>query len=213
MATTRTADDLVAEYLERLDDELAGVPRARRDEIVQEVSEHIDAARAELADGDEAGIRTLLDRIGDPAEIAAEAGARREEARPGRRWVEVLAIVLLLVGGFLGLVGWIVGVVMLWVSDVWTTRDKLIGTLVVPFGLATPVAFLFLAGTEQVCTSQPVPAGGGGGVAEMTCTGGMSAGAQALWVAFGIALFVAPFATAIYLGRRVGRRPSAASFA
>jgi HAAS len=208
----RTTDDLVAEYLDRLADELADVPRARRNEIVEEVSEHIEAARAQLAPDDEAAVRTLLDRMGDPSEIAAEAGARRETERPRRRWVEVLAIVLLLVGGFFGGIGWIVGVVLLWVSDVWTTRDKLIGTLVVPFGLATPMLFLFLAGSEELCVSEPVRAGGGG-VAQTTCTGGMSAGAQALWIAFEVVLFVAPLATAIYLGRRVGRRPSAASFA
>jgi hypothetical protein len=213
MATGRTTDDVVAAYLERLDDELADLPRGRRDEIVQEVSEHIAEARADLDPNDEAAVRTLLDRMGDPSEIAAEAGARRAAERPRRRWVEVTAIVLLLVGGFLGLVGWIVGVVLLWVSEAWTTREKLIGTLVVPFGLVTPIAFFFLASAEETCTSEPVRAGAGGGVAQVTCTGGMSAASQALWVAFGIALFVAPLATAYYLGRRVGRRPAAASFA
>jgi hypothetical protein len=209
----RTTDDLVADYVERLEDELADVPRARRNEIVEEVSEHIAAARAELDPDDEAAVRTLLDRMGDPSEIAAEAGARRETERPQRRWVEVLAIVLLLVGAFLGLVGWIVGVVLLWVSEVWTTREKVLGTLVVPFGLATPLFFLLLAGSEEVCVSEPVRAGSGGGIPQTTCTGGMSAGAQALWIAFELVLFAAPVATAIYLGRRVGRRPSAASYA
>jgi hypothetical protein len=153
---TRNADALVADYLERLNDELADVPRARRNEIVQEVSEHIAAARAELATEDEAQIRTLLDRIGDPAEIAAEAGVLPADPRARRGWVEVTALVLLLVGGFIFFVGWLVGVVLLWVSDVWTRREKLLGTLVLPFGLVLPVGFFFLAGAEEVCRSAPV---------------------------------------------------------
>jgi hypothetical protein len=208
--TTRTADELVADYLERLEDELAGVPRARRSEIVREVSGHIAAARAELATESEAELRTLLDRIGDPAEIAAEAGERPVEERPGRRWVEVIALVLLLLGGFMFLIGWVVGVVLLWVSDVWTSREKLLGTLVLPFGLVLPVGFFFLAGGEQSCGTGPVRAGSSA-LPETTCTGGMSTGTQVLWVIAGIALFVAPFAVVAYLGRKLGRRPLAAS--
>jgi hypothetical protein len=122
-----------------------------------------------------------------------------------------MALVLLLVGGFVFVIGWFAGVILLWVSDAWTRREKLLGTLVLPFGLLVPLGFVFLAGAEQTCTSQPVRAGGAGGVVEMTCSGGMSTVGQALWVALGIALWVAPFAAVAYLGRKLGRRPSAAS--
>jgi hypothetical protein len=45
-------------------------------------------------------------------------------------------------------VGWLAGVVMLWNSAVWTTRQKLLGTLVVPGGVALPV-FLLFSGTSS----------------------------------------------------------------
>lgn len=62
--------------------------------------------------------------------VAAELPRTRRGAH------ETIAITLLLVGGFLAGVGWLVGVVLLWLSDVWSLRDKLLGTLVVPGGLA-----------------------------------------------------------------------------
>jgi len=55
--------------------------------------------------------------------------------RPGRQEVLALAGLLLV---------WPVGVVLLWRSRVWSTRDKLIGTLVPPGGLPLAVAFVVL---------------------------------------------------------------------
>lgn len=58
---------------------------------------------------------------------------------------EWTALLLLPFGGLLiPLVGWLVGVVLLWRSRVWTRLDKLIGTLVVPGGYGT-VAWLGMA--------------------------------------------------------------------
>jgi uncharacterized membrane protein len=57
-----TADKLVEDYLKRLNAELRGLPRARRRELVEEISAHIAEARADLETEDEAEIRTLLDR-------------------------------------------------------------------------------------------------------------------------------------------------------
>jgi hypothetical protein len=39
---------------------------------------------------------------------------------------------LLLFGGFLALIGWLVGLVLLWSSPRWTVVDKLVETLVLP---------------------------------------------------------------------------------
>ncbi|MBE2320666.1 hypothetical protein DVA67_032195 [Solirubrobacter sp. CPCC 204708] len=46
--------------------------------------------------------------------------------RSGREWATVTLLPLV----------WVVGVVLLWRSRAWTLRDKVIGTLVVPGGLA-----------------------------------------------------------------------------
>ena len=93
---------------------------------MDEVAEHIAAARADLDPETEAGVRTMLERLGDPADIAAEARDRfGVQARPATPWLEVAAIVLLVIP----FLGWVLGAVLVWLSRLWTTRDKLVGTV------------------------------------------------------------------------------------
>src|SRR5919204_6638188 len=96
-----TADQLIDKYLKHLRIELADLPRARRRELEQEIAEHIAAARAELPNESEAEIRNLLDRIGDPADIGAEARDRFGMQRKRSGALEVITLVLLLIGGIL----------------------------------------------------------------------------------------------------------------
>jgi uncharacterized membrane protein len=193
-----TADKLVADYLERLNRELAGFPRARRRELVDEISGHIAEARADLETENEAAIRTLLDRLGDPADIAAEAGEPSAPTRArGSGW-DVVALILLLIGGVIfPVVGWIIGVVILWASATWTTREKLIGTLVVPFGLGLPT-FLLTIGTSsgESCS-------GGVGI-ETTCTDSGHVG-EILGAILSTGLILASIASVIFLARRRSR--------
>lgn len=189
-----TADKLVDDYLRRLNRELAGFPRGRRRELVEEISGHIAEARAGLEQQGEADIRTLLDRIGEPEDIAAEA-RERSGARPRRSGWDVVALILLLIGGIvLPVIGWLVGVVLLWASEAWTAREKLIGTLVVPGGLALPL-FLGLYGTSaEVCVEGPGQA--------PVCEGGRSTGSTVLVAVLMIALLLAPIVTTAFLARR-----------
>jgi uncharacterized membrane protein len=96
---TTTADTLVDRYLKDLDAELRDVPVSQRREILDEVGEHIAAARTTPDADTEAGVRTVLGRLGDPADIAAEArerfGVQAEPARPATPWLEMIALVLL----------------------------------------------------------------------------------------------------------------------
>jgi hypothetical protein len=63
--------------------------------------------------------------------------------RPGRLGpLEISALVLLLFGGFLAGIGWLAGVVLLWMSPRWQTGDKALGTAVWPGGLVAPAAIL-----------------------------------------------------------------------
>jgi len=203
-------EQLVDDYLARPDAALADLPAERRREIIEEIAAHISEAQTELPHGDQAALRELLDRIGDPAEIAADARERfGVPAARERGWQETLAIVLLLVGGFLGGVGWLIGVVLLWLSPVWTQRQKLIGTLVVPGGLALPVLLAIFAATTtsagQVCTSIATVNSETHAVgSRTTCShiAGTPLYQQLLLAALLIALLAAPIATAVYLARR-----------
>ena len=178
-------------YLRRLDAELTELPRARRREIVEEITGHIEESGAT----NEVDIRNVLDRLGDPAEIADEARVRFGVSSRRGGILDVAALILLLIGGFLGGVGWFVGVALLWGSTIWTTREKLLGTLIVPGGLLVPFVFIFEV-FGQTCFSD--------GVHE-SCTGG--SGLPDL-VASGLFAFVVvgPIAMVAYLARQRRRR-------
>ncbi|ADB50399.1 HAAS signaling domain-containing protein [Conexibacter woesei] len=227
MTTAPATDRLVDDYLDRLEDELADAPSSRRRELVDEISTHIEEARAALADGGtEAEVRMLLDRLGDPAEIAAGVyedappAAPAAPARAAYGWAERITLFLLPVGGLLiPLIGWFAGVVLLWTSDAWTTKDKLIGTFVLPGGYVALVWVTLMGGSssDQACVTSVGPTGRALG---SQCTGdGGSAFADVLAVAGIAILLIAPLATVVYLGMRlsgrahapragVGRRPA-----
>jgi hypothetical protein len=126
---TTTADTLVDNYLRDLEAELRDLPAPRQREILDEVGEHITEARTAQDTQSEAAIRTLLERLGDPADIAAEArdrfGVKPEPTKGATPWLEVITLVALVVP----FLGWAVGAVLVWLSQRWTTRDKLIGTI------------------------------------------------------------------------------------
>ncbi|HEY8814973.1 MAG TPA: hypothetical protein VIP57_07710, partial [Candidatus Dormibacteraeota bacterium] len=203
------ADEILAGYLARLEAALAPVPDPRRQELLDEVREHIAEARMALTDETDADLLNILYRLGDPAEVAAAEIGRAEPtpppARPKSRALEIAAIVLLLLF-------WPVGVVLLWMSDAWTTRDKLIGTLLPPGGYLGVFVLgpaLALGTLTTVCRTVSDETGR---VISSTCP---SAGAQTgIDVGVGlllIAYLVGPILTAAYLAVRLRRRWSAGS--
>ena len=129
--STSEADKLVRRYLAQLDAALRDVDASRREEILTEVHGHIDEGRAELDPDDATSVRTLLDRVGDPAAIAAEAGAPPPGSGRWDAWAPWLIIFGFIASGL----GWIAGVLILWTSPTWSQRDKLIATVVSPAGL------------------------------------------------------------------------------
>lgn len=193
--------DAVAAYMKRLNEELRDLPRARREELVSEIRDHIEEAQDEQDAWDEASIRNVLEQIGDPADIAAEA-RDRFGVQPRKLGLhEVLAIILLLVGGFFAGIGWVVGVVLLWTSAAWTVRDKLIGTLVVPGGLMLPVYLAFGSFGSYTCTGTEDAAGN----YTESCTGGPSTAVRVIAIAVVVIGVFGPFFTAAYLSRHARR--------
>jgi hypothetical protein len=191
---------LVTRYLRDLERALHDLPGSRRREMVDDIRAHIDEAATSASEAD---VRTILDQVGDPESIAAEARERFGIERQKAGILEGGAIALLLVGGvILPGVGWIIGAVLLWLSRVWTVRDKLIGTLLVPGGLASAFFLgLFATGTSSSCeTVKTVPGGSEVGICSAETIG------PGIWSTLLLVfLILAPIATAIYLGRRAWR--------
>jgi hypothetical protein len=195
--TTDTLHPLAAEYLKRLCRAGRRLPPGRRRELLAEIEGHLSEAIDPSAT--DAQALTVLDKLGDPEEIIA-AEMPPQLGRPERRGLgEWAAIILLLFGGFVFVVGWFAGLVLLWSSRAWNTRDKWIGTLVIPGGLATALVVGLIVGgttTQQYCS------GFAGGVQHCTNAGGSSTGSTVLGVAVFAILVLAPVATSVYLARR-----------
>src|SRR5262249_39686345 len=140
-------DQLVEDYLRELHSAAQGLPADRRDELIEEITAHI--AQARQSDDSPMAVRTILDRLGDPADIVRAAadtppgspawsGAPGSgpghpvtaAAQPGRAGaLELAAVLFLLLGGIvIPVLGWFIGVVLLWLPPRWPARDKVLGT-------------------------------------------------------------------------------------
>jgi uncharacterized membrane protein len=204
MSATALPKD-VRSYLRRLDAASRGLPRTERRELRAQIEEHLRAGLA--AEPTQAEVLTLLDRLGDPEEIVAEQYGPRRQATQTAGAQEWITVLFLLFGAALFLVGWLVGVVMLWSSRAWSIGEKLLGTLILPGGIVGAffaVSVLFVrAGGGGECTS-----GGGLLHAVHHCTGGTSTIDTILAIALVALIVIAPIATGVMLIRRA--RPALA---
>ena len=172
----------------------------------------------------------MLDRLGEPEEIVAAAhedGATTPAYGPAYGsgygpahgpWnasdagavptapgtgLEVAALVLLTFGSFIPLVGWLVGVVLLWTSTRWRVWEKVLATLVVPGG---PGTVLFLGGllSAQSCSASSSVTSDGVIVNSVeSCSGGLPPGVR---IPLLVAALVAPFLVAALLYSRARAR-------
>lgn len=113
---------------------------------------------------------------------------------------EAVVIALLLIGGLiLPLFGWLLGVYLLWRSPVWTVKDKLTGTLVIPGGLMMPIAGAALA----------IPGGSGScfqtsaSVSAVCTSSGASPFLAGSFITIMALLTIAPIFSAIWLYKRM----------
>jgi uncharacterized membrane protein len=116
--STTVRDPLVETYLKRLRAESRTLPRAERDELMQQIQEHLHEALSPGAS--EADVRNALEHLGEPEAIVAEEFDRLgfKPATAGKlEW----AVIFLLPFGALvvPVLGWLLGVMLLWTSRVW----------------------------------------------------------------------------------------------
>lgn len=193
-------DGLVEDYLARVRHALRDLPRAQTDSMVKDLREHIQTARRVGGADSAAQVRQLLEDMGDPEAIRAAAGL---PPVPHMRWGDLWAPWLLLFGGFVFLVGWLAGAVLLWNSSVWTTREKILATLIWPGGLAA----VLYAGGIAVAVAGPTTCTGGTGLATH-CASAPGSGAAGAIVAVVVAAaaVAAPIAVSVRLFRALRTR-------
>lgn len=147
------ADALVREYLGRLELAAQVLPAGRRRELRVEIGEHIEAALAETTSRDEVAVRNVLERLGPPEDIvAAEVGPSPASAAPSQAGALEIGALALLAGGAMltpvfgvaALVLSMVGLVLVWSSAAWTSRQKRIATVIM-LGMPFLTTLLLLA--------------------------------------------------------------------
>ncbi len=149
-------DQIVAEYLDRLESVAADLPRDRRTELIADVRDHIDLALADIGLVDAAAVRNVLERLGTPAEIVGvEIEAAGDPATDGstatnsnvRRvrpistehqailWLTIGAVVLPFIGPLVGL--WTAAT-----SDRWSLGQKRTAAMMVLVLLVMPAVLV-----------------------------------------------------------------------
>ena len=216
--TAQHADQLIDGYLARLRVAAIDLPSSVREELIEDMRAHIAEARAREAEETDATILNILDRLGDPELLVAElrqrptpVPSRQSSAWPGLYQSGILEIGALVLLPFV----WVIGVILLWVSPAWKTRDKVIGTI---FSLGGYPAIFIIGGafghhfigvtwSGNSCTSSTDSAGN----VTQACT------SMPAWEVIGLILSIAlvvvvwllPVITSAYLAvqLRWGRRP------
>ncbi len=134
--TAAHATNIVEGYLARLEVALADLTPTRRAELVADVRSHIAESRAGLTEETDALLLAIVDRLGDPAEIGRDALERESDrvTTPRWGWIEIGGLLLTIVL-------WPAGLLLVWLSRVWTTREKAIGTAVgaITFAIGFPL--------------------------------------------------------------------------
>lgn len=103
-------EQLLRAYFGDLDAALSDLPRARREQLIGEIRQHVDQALAELQPGSTSDVRDVLGRVGQPEEIAAAALDEEAGARPRRMGTRVR---LLIAGAaLLAVAGLVIGLVL-----------------------------------------------------------------------------------------------------
>jgi uncharacterized membrane protein len=205
--TAPHADQLIAGYLARLRVAATDPPSSARDELIEDMRAHITEARAREAEETDATILNILDRLGEPDAVVAEAGSRRDvfgssqpsgQAEPYRPGIlEIAALVLL---PFV----WIIAVILVSMSPAWKTRDKVVGTI---FSLGGYPGILIIG------------AASGHHVLAVTWNNSTMSALQMVEIIASVALVISvwllPAITAAYLAVRLrwGRRPRAVATA
>lgn len=95
----RSSDAIIDTYLRDVERALIGLPSLQKDELLADLSAHIESARETVSEDSEAEVRQILDRLGSPETVAAAArGDEPVPASPRHRWLNRRVAVVIGVG-------------------------------------------------------------------------------------------------------------------
>jgi hypothetical protein len=160
---TDDAQDVLNSYLREVDMFAEGLPADERAELIAGLTEHVKAAQAAGQASDVVQARALIARLGEPSSIVRQAAAASDDAAFVRVFRQVrgtaretVAVLLIIMGSFVPIIGWLAGIALAWGSNRLRTGEKLLLTLVVPLGPFGAVAFIFgyLAGETSIICSE-----------------------------------------------------------
>lgn len=207
---------LAEDYLQRLRQAGRQLPPDRLRDLLGEIEAHLSEAIPRGASDHDA--LEVLERLGPPGDIVDAEQPRLPIPVDRRSWREWAAVILLPLGGLLVGVGWLIGLILLWSSRLWTTRDKLIGTLIVPGGISAALwMVLVLTGTGtsfRKCrgfATQVNPSTGAvirPGTLHCARSSGPSLAPTVWQIALLVFFVLGPIVSAVYLARRARRRPA-----
>ncbi len=129
-------EKIIREYLQEIEDELQGVSRKAKREFLREIESHLLEEWEMTEEKSQVALLNMLERFGDPTVIAAEFQGKRESLGTPS-WVIILLTVFV----------WPVGIVLAWLSPLWSRRDKAIATFIPVLSL-----ILLLVGSFAVYT-------------------------------------------------------------
>ena len=203
--TAPHADQMIDGYLARIRDAAGDLRAAARKELLDDMRGHIAEARALEPEETDATILNILDRLGEPGVVVADARERlgigpASPCRPGLLEIAGLAFLVFF---------WPVGMVLVWISTAWSVRDKLIGTLVPLAGFIALLVGVAAPGHTGSCGQIIDEAGQ---VVRNTCSGGGDV-PGIVSVVLPILIFGAPLFGVVYLAIRLSwaRRAQVAS--
>jgi len=185
MGSTLHANALVLQFRRDLRHATKALPRQQRRALLDDIDAHLDEALP--PDATDSDVRAVLDSLGDAEAIAA--AATPAGALADRRIApEVWALVMLTIGSLLPVLGWAIGLALLWRSRRWSTRDKLLGTLVWPGGMQPLWIMLAIPSGSTDCVNS-------------VCTDSGFVPPPAVGVAILVILVAAPAAVLVHLAR------------
>jgi uncharacterized membrane protein len=230
----RNPEQIVHGYLEQVAHEIEDIPEADQQEILSDLRSHIDEAVGGIDRGSEAAIRTALDRLGHPHDVAREARSSLSDSEPasspahepreGDKTPSALEVAAIILTALF----WPIGVLLAWISPRWLTKDKVIATLIpavssallgvvvlgglVVYGADSSVVSVSTVVDEEVVapgeSSNPEPRSPSDFGQDAASEG---SGARLLVVfAFIGAVIAGPFVTAVFLAIRLGPRQALA---